>query len=64
MKRSVQNLVIISIVLLVVLNYPFVSVANRGANFGTLFLFLFIIWFLAIGLAYFFIFKGGDDTDE
>lgn len=64
MKRPIPNLVMLSIMLLVALNYPFLAIANRVESFGTLFLFIFIFWIVAIGLAYFFVSKKADSTDE
>lgn len=64
MKRPIPNLVMLSIMLLVALNYPFLTVANRVESYGTLFLFIFVLWIVAIGLAYFFVSKKADSTDE
>lgn len=55
MNKALQNLLILAIVFAVALNYPFISIANRGYHSGQLpklFLHIFLIWLVTIIIAF------------
>jgi hypothetical protein len=46
-----QKLILLSILLLVLLSYPFISIANKSTlifGFPVLYLYIFIVWFITI----------------
>lgn len=46
-------LTLLAVLLLVVFNYPFLSVANKsGAKYPSLYFYIFIVWGLAIVISY------------
>jgi Ca2+/Na+ antiporter len=54
-KLKQQKLTLLSILLLVLFTFPFVSVANRAAlvaGVPVLFLYIFIVWIIAIIVLY------------
>lgn len=54
-KLKQQKLTMFSLLLLVLFTFPFISVANRSALFAgipVLFLYIFIVWIIAIIILY------------
>ena len=54
-RRKKQQLVLVSILVLVLISYPFISIANRAELIGgipILYAYLFLVWLLTIILLY------------
>jgi hypothetical protein len=66
-KLKQQKLTLFSLLLLVLFTYPVVSIANRSAllaGFPVLFLYIFLVWIIAIILLYRLAESKSKKTDE